>query len=1536
MPYPRPIRSSRIPGRTRLAALVLASSLIASLAAVVPFQPAAAAGPFTVNTTADTHDANTGDGVCSDGSACSLRAALEQANASGGSTTINLPPGTYNLSLGDLIAGTQANTAITLHGTGAAASTIIHQAGSGLMDIVVNYNVDANVVLSLDNLTLTGGSENENDPDGFGGNGGAILAGGSSSAAGNSLTVTNVTFSGDYCSPVSNAGCTGGAISMTGGGDLTVTGSTFSGNSASKNSGTGGGGAIYFDNGGQPGNVSITASTFTNNTARAGQGGAVFLAGGVGTTYTLTNDTFTANSSGGSGTTYGGAVYLSQGSLTARFDRIVGNTSTTGSGLFVANNTGSIGTATDDWWGCDGGPGATGCDSAVLGGGSGGSLSASPYIVLKTSASPSPINYGETTLLTASFLQDSSNTGLTTAQISTLIGLPVAWSNTSHGALSSTQTTIQSNGTATASFTAGSTSADCVSNAGSEAKVDNVQNGDSTATAVVSIRCPDLTVIKTDDVGGTATFPSGWTWTLTAANSGAGYAAYSNGQTILSDNLPSTGAAYGSLTTPPATGVTGTIACAISLADDLTCSASGAVQIAAAGHFAVSFAVTPAAGGAFANPRLAGVCAVDPNNNVPETSDANNTCSDSVTVGQPPSITSADHVTFTAGSAGNFGVTAVVGYPGPLTLAASGTLPSGVTFSDNGDGTATLAGTPAAGTGGVYPLTLSAHNGTPPDASQPFTLTVDEAASITSANHASFPIGSPGTFTVTAHGYPLVGLAESGALPSGVTFTDNGDNTATLTGTPASGSNGSYPLTFTASNGAGPDATQSFSLIVSQAPSITSADHASFQAGSAGTFAVTTTGDPAPALSESGALPSGVTFLDHGDGSGTLGGTPASGSGGSYPLSLTASNGVGPDATQTFTLTVDQDLAFTSASAATFSTGSAGSFTVTVTGFPTATLSESGVLPSGVTFTDNGDNSATLSGTPASGSGGSYPLALSAHNGVSADATQAFTLTVQAAPALTSAAAAIFLAGQANSFSVTATGFPLDSLSESGALPAGVTFVDNGNNTAALAGTPGAGTEGSYPLTLSAHNGAGPDASQSFSLTVEDVPVVTKVNSVADTGDGQVDENEHTNIAITQLLVVFANPMNAAQAATASNYGLVENGSTVISIDSIAYSSLTQTATLSVNGGVKLPDGTYRLTVKAGLQDSNGIGLPADFVRNFAVDTTAPLIVTDGVDGQPGSVIVHDSDSYTAHFTSLAVSFDKDVQNPSGDSGSDDVTNPANYLLLKPGPNGIFDTLSCAAGVAGDDLPVPTGPVTYDNHGGSGPFVATLGVNNGTPLPDGTYRLLVCGTTSIRDLAGNALNGGSDSLLTFTLTTASSGGGGGGATTGGVLIPVTGFAPGQVTALAPQDVAYSDLGDLWVEIPRLGVRMPIMGVPQSHGTWDVSWLGNDAGWLAGSAFPGWSGNSVLTGHVWNADNTPGPFLSIGTLGWNDQVIVHAYGSQYVYAVRSVTQVAPDDAAAMMQHEDQPWLTLVTCRGYDAVSSTYRYRVLVRAVLIAVK
>ena len=87
------------------------------------------------------------------------------------------------------------------------------------------------------------------------------------------------------------------------------------------------------------------------------------------------------------------------------------------------------------------------------------------------------------------------------------------------------------------------------------------------------------------------------------------------------------------------------------------------------------------------------------------------------------------------------------------------------------------------------------------------------------------------------------------------------------------------------------------------APSITSGDTTSGTAGQAMTpFTVTTTGTPTPALTNTGALPNGVSFTDNTNGTATLAGTPTET--GTFPLVITAANGVAPNATQNFTVTI--------------------------------------------------------------------------------------------------------------------------------------------------------------------------------------------------------------------------------------------------------------------------------------------------------------------------------------------------------------------------------------------------------------------------------------------------------------------------------------------------------------------------------------------------------------------------------------------------------------------------------------------------------
>ena len=536
-----------------------------------------------------------------------------------------------------------------------------------------------------------------------------------------------------------------------------------------------------------------------------------------------------------------------------------------------------------------------------------------------------------------------------------------------------------------------------------------------------------------------------------------------------------------------------------------------------------------------------------------------------ITVYSPIAFTSAAAATFTGGTSGLFTVTAT-GSPTPQTITEAGPLPAGVTFINDGGGMATLAGTPAASAGGTYMVTLTATNGVAPAATQAFVLTVTQAPAITSASSAMVSTGTPLLFTVSTTGTPTATLTRTGALPPGVTFTAGTNGTATLSGIPTAAAQGVYPITFTAKNAAG-TSSQGFTLTVDAPPAFTSSAAVTETAGYGFSYLVATTGYPTPGL-RAGNLPSGVTFTDNGNGTGTLSGTAAAGT---YAITVTAA-GAADALTQTITLTVktvglsESVPVFTSAAPASATAGVATSITVTTAGSPTSyttNVTHAGALPAGLTFTNNGNGTATISGTPTAASGGSYPITLTAKN-TAGTVTQAFVLMVTAAPAITTAAGATATVGAGFSFTVAATGSPAPAMTETGALPQGLTWTDNGNGTATLAGVPAAGQGGVYTLTLAATNSLG-SAPQTFTLTVDQVPVITSATSASGT-HGQ---------AFTFTFTATGYPVPS----------LTHSGS----VGGLTFASTAGTGVATLSGTPKTP-GTYTLVITA----KNAIGTASE------------------------------------------------------------------------------------------------------------------------------------------------------------------------------------------------------------------------------------------------------------------------------------------------------------------------------------------------------
>jgi uncharacterized repeat protein (TIGR03803 family) len=165
----------------------------------------------------------------------------------------------------------------------------------------------------------------------------------------------------------------------------------------------------------------------------------------------------------------------------------------------------------------------------------------------------------------------------------------------------------------------------------------------------------------------------------------------------------------------------------------------------------------------------------------------------------PPVFTSPAGATFLAGQANSFTVTAT----GTPIFAASG-LPAWASLNQ---GTGVLSGTPPNTSGQPFAITLTASNGISPNATQAFTLTVDQSPSITNGPPPAGTVNTPYSFTYASSGSPVPAFSvTSGTLPAGLTLSSAG----VISGTPTTA--GTSTGIVTAGNGLSPNATQAFSI----------------------------------------------------------------------------------------------------------------------------------------------------------------------------------------------------------------------------------------------------------------------------------------------------------------------------------------------------------------------------------------------------------------------------------------------------------------------------------------------------------------------------------------------------------------------------------------------------------------------------------------------------------------------------------------------------------------------------------------------------
>ena len=467
----------------------------------------ASATTFTVTSTVDAPDAIPGDGICDDGTGnCTLRAAINESDFSGGANVINVPAGTFiltgpaddefngagatlesgDLDIVDLSAFTlPLLTSVTINGAGAGV-TIIDGGGT---DRVLDINNFAAFGSSVD-VTLTGLTiRNGNAPvsSGFNESGGGIQFDGFNNQTfvpAGTLTINNCNITGNTA-----AGQGGGILAVFG--SLVMSGSEVSGNTAVNAAG----GGISYDGSAASGlrTLQISNGRISGNHANNGtfgSGGGVFAGGNA--NKTIDHSVITNNAAAAQG----GGVLNNSGDLTLNFNVIVGNTASgnpASSGF--RNNTGAV-NADNNWWGCNQGPSVSPCDraSGPLGGG------IVSWLTLSHTATPNSILVNQATTLQADFFTNNLNTGIGASDLVALNGRPVTFNNAVLGTISGADPTINA-GKANATFTAGATGG----NGSADATVDS-----ATVTALITINQPTAIVTNPTDQtvcdGGTATF----------------------------------------------------------------------------------------------------------------------------------------------------------------------------------------------------------------------------------------------------------------------------------------------------------------------------------------------------------------------------------------------------------------------------------------------------------------------------------------------------------------------------------------------------------------------------------------------------------------------------------------------------------------------------------------------------------------------------------------------------------------------------------------------------------------------------------------------------------------------------------------------------------------------------------------------------------------------------------------------------------------------------------------------------------------------
>jgi PKD repeat protein len=485
----------------------------------------------------------------------------------------------------------------------------------------------------------------------------------------------------------------------------------------------------------------------------------------------------------------------------------------------------------------------------------------------------------------------------------------------------------------------------------------------------------------------------------------------------------------------------------------------------------------------------------------------------------------------------------------------SAVLPAFATLDAPTSGTGNVATTVTASPGfsdaGAHPASVTA--------TDPGTLSDTENFSINVANVDRAPALDPIADVVVAEGASdsrnvnasdpdgdVVELSTTG-LPAFATLnpptSGTGSVSTTISINPAIGDQGTYPVSVTAT-AIGATDTESFTITVTETNQAIVLDpiaDVTLDENSLQIVGVHATDADNDLIQLSASIPAFATLEAPTSGTGevttSISIAPGFSDAGSYPSSVTATDGIQP-VTENFLITVnnvDRPVDLDPIADVNTAEGAVANVTLTATDPDGDAITFSAVLPG---FGSLAGNVITLA--PGFSDAGSYPASATATTSGSSD-TENFTINVADTNRPVDLAPIADLTvgeGASATRNVSATDPDGDAITLSASLPAFASLTDNGDGTGSVTASPALGDEGTYPSSVTANSADATSDTENFDI------IVTGQNeppTVVAPATQSVDEGQNLNFAVSAT-DPDNDPLTLSASGTPSGASFTDNG----------------------------------------------------------------------------------------------------------------------------------------------------------------------------------------------------------------------------------------------------------------------------------------------------------------------------------------------------------------------------------------------------------